>query len=45
LDVVKYLVNSGYFDNDDIQDRWGNTPLDDAERGNFTDVANFLNNI
>ena len=40
LDVVKWLVENGCDVN--VKDRWGNTPLQDAIRGKFAAVADFL---
>ena len=41
LEVVKYLVDEAKA-NHSPQDRWGNTPLDDAHRGSHAAVAAFL---
>ena len=40
LDVVKWLVENGCDVN--VKDRWGGTPLQDAIRGKFAAVADFL---
>lgn len=40
MEVVKYLVKNGALVNQ--RDRWGGTPLDDAERHKNTRVARFL---
>ena len=41
LEVIEYLCLSGLKKISPI-DRWNNTPLDDAERGNFESVVAFL---
>jgi len=41
LDVVKYLVDEAKAD-PSPQDRWGNTPLNDAQRSSHSAVAKFL---
>ena len=41
LDVVKYLVDEAEAD-PSPQDRWGNTPLDDASRSSHFAVADYL---
>ena len=41
LEVIEYLFVSGLRNINPI-DRWDNTPLDDAERGNFELVVAFL---
>jgi len=42
LEIVKYFISQNAAV--DPKDRWGNTPLDDARRGHFTDVIETLVN-
>jgi len=41
LDIIKFMFESGIKIINPI-DRWENTPLDDAIRGKFQDVVEFL---
>ena len=41
LEVIEYLVDAGLKNINPI-DRYGNTPYDDAVRGNFDDITLFL---
>lgn len=40
-DIVSHFLGAGLTDINPI-DRWGNTPLDDARRGEFDDVVKLL---
>jgi hypothetical protein len=40
LEIVQYLVSKGAAFN--IRDRWGGSPLSDAERGKFAEIVLFL---
>ena len=40
MHIVKHLVARGV--HVDAKDRWGGTPIDDAKRGGFTHIFNFL---
>ena len=41
LEVIEYLLEAGLKQINPV-DRYANTPLDDAKRGGFEAVANFL---
>lgn len=40
VEVVNFLLAQGA--NPHVQDRWGNSPLEDASRGSFTEIAEVL---
>lgn len=44
LDILKQLVKHGLKDINPT-DRWGNTPLDDAKRGVFQEVTDYIESI
>lgn len=44
LDIVKYLIEVCKIENIEPKDRWDNTPLDDAKRGNFKEIIEYLEN-
>ena len=44
LNTVKFLIEVCNCDKD-VKDRWGNTPLKDAERENRQDIAEYLNRL
>lgn len=41
INIVEFLLNNGV-KNLNPTDRWGNTPLDDAIRGGFSDIEQLL---
>ena len=43
LQVVKYFIESGFFREILVKDRWNNTPLDDAIRIKNQAIVNYLN--
>ena len=42
LDIVKYLIEVCNIKNIEPKDRWDNTPYDDAKRGDFKDIIEYL---
>ena len=42
LEIVNFLLESNCFPNVYMHDRWGFTPLDDAIRGGYNDIAQIL---
>lgn len=42
LDIVKFLLEAGYYPNSDMQDRFGNTPFDDAVSNQNLQVARLI---
>jgi len=44
LQIVEFLIENG-LSNTQPLDRMGNTPLDDARRGNHSEVVSFLQNL
>ena len=42
LEIVNFLLESKCFPNVYVHDRWGFTPLDDAIRGNYNNIAQIL---
>ena len=40
--IVEYLIESGYFQNILVKDRWQNTPLDDAIRVQNKSIEKYL---
>jgi glutaminase len=43
VDAVRFLLERGA--NTDVLDRWGNRPLDDAERGRHVDIIDALQSV
>ena len=43
IQIVEFLIDNG-LQNFSPLDRWGNTPLDDARRGNHSAVVEYLQN-
>jgi hypothetical protein len=39
---VQHLIESGFFKDILVKDRWENTPLDDAIRGQHKFIENYL---
>lgn len=44
LDVVKFLSNRNNI-KIDPKDRWGNTPMDEAKKGSYNTIVNFLKKV
>ena len=45
LKIVKYMIEKAKLKHFDPIDRWGNTPYDDAVRGGFEELSNYLKSL